>query len=237
MARASSRCIKHSVLSQVAAKYNGVAPFLEAKFTSARSLPYVFFVLRAPRQLCGFFWRQKDFQKEVLLQLLSRLKVGIQQIWYLVIFVDLKNKKRIFLRFPNQFFHKQLVFQSHFGFFTIPNKIITGNISASKSIQQIKHLCCSYRWFQPEHLETFHRFFGETSKVHLVSAVRFPHDHWPLQDVLVECLVDWLSHDPLRSTSLSPRLSSNRGWFGARGHDILLMAEILHHLGCMKPYK
>jgi len=39
LARASSKCIKHSVLSQAAAKYNGVAPFLEAKFTSARSLP------------------------------------------------------------------------------------------------------------------------------------------------------------------------------------------------------
>lgn len=52
-----------------------------------------------------------------------------------------------------------------------------------------------------------------TSKVHSTSAVRSPHDHWLLQDVLVECLVDWLSHDPLRSTSLSPRLSSNRGWF------------------------
>lgn len=90
----------------------------------------------------------------------------------------------------------------------IPLKTYQGTISASKSVQQIE-----LRVVRAHGFNCWKTVFNVTSKVHSTSAVRSPHDHWLLQDVLVECLVDWLSHDPLRSTSLSPRLSSNRGWF------------------------
>ena len=90
----------------------------------------------------------------------------------------------------------------------IPLKTYQGTISASKSVQQIE-----LRVVRAHGFNCWKTVFNVTSKVHSTSAVRSPHDHWLLQDVLVECLVDWLSHDPLRSTSLSPRLSSNQGWF------------------------
>lgn len=92
----------------------------------------------------------------------------------------------------------------------IPLKTYQGTISASKSVQQIE-----LRVVRAHGFNCLQRCFV-TSKVHSTSAVRSPHDHWLLQDVLVECLVDWLSHDPLRSTSLSPRLSSNQGWFWSK---------------------
>ena len=179
LARASSKCIKHSVLSQAAAKYNGVAPFLEAKFTSARSLPdsqAIFADVWAVGKSPGGVKNNHAGKKQKLSSLLKSRRI-----------------------------------------LHIPLKTYQGTISASKSVQQIE-----LRVVRAHGFNCLQRCFV-TSKVHSTSAVRSPHDHWLLQDVLVECLVDWLSHDPLRSTSLSPRLSSNPGWFWSKKvmHEIL----------------